>query len=279
MSTTPATRDPAAPPSYTPTITPLAADPAPAPGHEAAAREAAARELTARLDRLERRAPSGKDAWDVLQIVGSALIPVAIAAGGWFYSEASSRAQIENARQQHERDAEIAASEARVRQAGLLKDFLDALTGPDVAKQRVAIQAVLLALPQDGPKLVRELSQSSADSGVAQYARESLQDRRDVLIRQLFAPTSEERRAASAVLVEGWRDNPVMLGRLLAYARQHAGDANGLFNTLGVLTQVSAASLVARRPDVEAFLADAAASPVAGPQIRGLVGEVRARLR
>jgi hypothetical protein len=268
MSTTPAAREPAAPSPYAP---PAPAVPSPA---------AEPPDFADRVARLERSAKrSGKDAWDVVQIIGSALIPVAIAAGGWFYSEASSRAEIESASRQHDRDVEIAVAESRVRQAGLLKDFLDALTGPDPAKRRVAIQAVLLALPQDGPKLVRELTRSTDDPALAQYATSTLATRRDALIQQLFAATAEERIAASQALVEGWRDVPALLDRLLPYARANAGNANGIFNTLGVLTQMTPAALAQRRPQVEAALDEALAAPGAGPRIRALVAQVRARLR
>jgi hypothetical protein len=250
-------------------------------------------DLASRLERLEQRveaappatpappqrAKDGKDIWDVIQILGSALIPVAIAAGGWFYSEATSRAQIESSRQQHERNAEIATAEARVKQAGLLKDFMEALTGGDVAKRRVAIQAVLIALPKDGPNLVREFTQSTADSTAAAFARTALSQRCQALVERLFGPIAEDRIAASAALIDGWGESPVLLDKLLPYAQQHLDNANGVFNSLGVLAQVKPAVLESRHPAVDVFLDGAGRAPGAGDKIRGLITTVRVRMR
>jgi len=242
-------------------------------------------DLAERVERLERRADAApapsvkkKDPWDVVQILGGALIPVAIAAGGWFYSQATSRAQIENARQIHERDAEIAVAESRVKQAELVKDFLEALTGRDVAKQRVAIQAVLIALPEDGPRLVRELSVST-DSGVATFAGAALSDRCQALVERLFAADRDTRVNASQQLLDGWRDSPALLDKLLPYARRHLDDADGVYNSLGVLAQITPGLIARRRADVEAFVAEAERAPAAGDRIRALAAEVRARIR
>ncbi|HYW11101.1 MAG TPA: hypothetical protein VE871_04065 [Longimicrobium sp.] len=233
-------------------------------------------QLEKRLAKLE---TSRKDVWDILQIIGALLIPVAIAWGSWQYSTRSSQAQIANAQQSHDSDLAVARIEARVRQAGLVATFMEALAGEDSVKRNLAIKAVLVALPEDGPDLVRVVSASSTNTEVAQVARSALDARRDELIRRLYGANREDRVAASADLVHGWGSRPGMIPPLLEHGLQNLQNADGLFNTIGVLKQVDAAALQPNRDAVEAFLVQAERSPVTGGAIKRLIGEVRGRLR
>jgi hypothetical protein len=232
-------------------------------------------QLEKRLAKLE---TSRKDVWDILQIIGALLIPVTIAWGSWQYSRKSSEAQIANAQQSHASDLAVARIDARVRQAGLVATFMEALAGEDSVKRNLAIKAVLVALPEDGPELVRGVSASSTNTEVAQVARSALDARRDELIRRLYGANPEDRVAASADLLNGWGTRPGMIPPLLEHGRQNLQNADGLFNTIGVLKQVDVAALQPNRAAVEAFLIEAEQSRVTGQSIKGLIRDVRERL-
>jgi len=82
----------------------------------------------------------------------------------------------------------IARINTRVSQADILSHFLDALTGIDRAKQRVAIQAVLIALPEDGPRLVNELTTPAGNPQTKEVAETALSARLQELVSGLFDP-------------------------------------------------------------------------------------------
>lgn len=232
-------------------------------------------ELEKRVAQLESRP---KDPWDIAQAIGGLLLPAAIAYGGWYYSEAQSRAQIVSSQQMHERDVAVANVGARVNQASLVATFMEALTGDDPERRNLAIRAVLIALPEEGPDLVREVQVSTSDTSTARYAADALDTRRDVLIDRLFAPRGEDRIRASQDLLRGWGTRAAMVPALIRRARQEPTNANGLYNVLGVLVQMDAGALRAARADVEPFLGEAERAPAAGARIRALVQQVRSRL-
>ena len=99
-------------------------------------------ELEKEIDNLK---PKKKDIWDRFQIVGSILIPFAIAFVGWQYSISMKEAEIQSAtkltklqlefsKQQEIFDQEISLTNARVSQVGLVASFLESLLSTDKLK-------------------------------------------------------------------------------------------------------------------------------------------------
>ncbi len=87
-----------------------------------------------------------KDIWDMLQIIGGMLIPLAIAYAGWEYSAAMKEAEIESssttanlqlkfAEQKEISNQRISETNSRVSQAGLIASFLEPLLS-DVPKRQ-----------------------------------------------------------------------------------------------------------------------------------------------
>lgn len=50
----------------------------------------------------------------------------------------------------------VARINTRVRQANLVKSFMDALLSAEPRKRKLAIEAMLISLPEDGPRLAPE---------------------------------------------------------------------------------------------------------------------------
>ena len=122
-------------------------------------------------DEVKKLKNEKKDPWDVLQILGGLFIPAAIAFAGWQYSVAMKDAeiksstkiaklQIESSEQKAEFEQRISETNARVSQAGLVASFLKSLLSKEEAEQKLAIEAVLIALPAEGPRLVKLLKES-----------------------------------------------------------------------------------------------------------------------
>src|SRR5262245_10920957 len=108
--------------------------------------------LQARIAQLERKLGEGKrkDPWDKFQIVAALLIPAAIAFSGFQFSRASSSAQIESASRLAELNRSVQIMDARVKQATLVSSFMDQLLSTEPQRRRLAIRAVLIALPEEG---------------------------------------------------------------------------------------------------------------------------------
>jgi len=111
-----------------------------------------------------------KDHWDKLSIILSALIPLSIALVGGFFSYSFKHAESLNSASQ----IEIARINAKVEQAKLIGQFLESLTSKDESIRKIAIKAVLLALPQEGKEIVSVISQTDKSKDVKRFAEKQL---------------------------------------------------------------------------------------------------------
>jgi len=112
--------------------------------------------LQADLDKLRKKP---KDMWDRVQVLSALLVPLAIAFAGFVFSQSSKQAEIE-----------VAEKNAKVSQAQLIHTFLDPLTSEDSQKRKIAVEAVLMALPEDGPRLVSLVQSTDPDKSVREFA-------------------------------------------------------------------------------------------------------------
>lgn len=221
--------------------------------------------LEASLDKL-RAAP--KDRWDKASALAAVLLPIALAFLGYQFASSMKAAeigaeqrrsddQLSVARAAAQQQDAIARLNARVSQAEILAHFLDALTGADRAKQRVAIQAVLIALPEDGPRLIQELTEPATDQETKQVAVTALNARIEKLVAGLFDPSSAIRQSSYAQLTSGaWRTNSDVVTPLLTMGRASRDNENGLYNTVVTLKDLSRTVTQPRKVEIDAFCAE-----------------------
>lgn len=123
--------------------------------------------LIERIDTLEKEITDlknkKKDGWDKVQILSALLVPVAIAFAGYWFSRSTKEAEIE-----------IANTNAKVAQAKLVHSFTETLTSTDSVKRKIAIEAVSLALRDDGSRLVETIKRFDPDASVRAFASEKL---------------------------------------------------------------------------------------------------------
>jgi hypothetical protein len=234
--------------------------------------EARLSKIEGRLSKLEE---GKKDRWDKFQIIATLLIPASITWVGYYYSEAMKKAEIESSQHIAEQQDETAKISARVGQAQLVSSFMDALLSHDTQKQRLAIEAILIALPVEGPRLVAVVSQSSPNPEVRTFAENSLDQRRSQLIRSAFSDQKAVRIAATQDLVQGWRSDKDVVPQVLQAASQNPTNQDGIVNALVVLENVDKSSLTANAQKVNEFLNRVERT---GPVTREHVKRVRDRL-
>src|SRR6266498_2640219 len=169
-----------------------------------------------RVSELERQP---KDIWDKLQIVGTILIPFAIAFAGNIYARSMQNVELQSQDQRAQSEQQIATTNARVGQAGLVVSLIDSLLSSEPKRQRLAIEAVLVALPETGPSFVRIVSETDTDPGVRTFARNALSSRRVGLIAGLFADNAAQRIEAYNSLLSGWGSDSTIVPEVISYAR------------------------------------------------------------
>lgn len=199
--------------------------------------------------------PHRKDLWDRLTALATILVPAAIALAGHFIAQGLKEAEIKGKERQAEQASANAEANTKIAQAGLINTLMKSLTSPNPQERKLAVQAVLIALPEQGPLLARTVAQSDEDEAVQVAARSSLKQRADTLIRQLFADDAPTRVEAARELVQGWRSEGNAVGTLLDAAFQNSDNDNGIYNVAVVLAECAPAALATHREGVRQFIA------------------------
>jgi hypothetical protein len=166
------------------------------------------------------------------------------------------RVASENAR---ERELAIAEISARVAQASVIPPLIDGLLSNDVQRRKLAISAILIALPQDGPNLVREIGTEAEEKAVQDYAAGALKHRKKQLVANLYAEDADTRKTAARALVDGWRDDPELPALVVEQAHANPKDETGVYNSVVVLAGLSSKALESNRARVESFVSSASA--------------------
>lgn len=213
-----------------------------------------------RLRRLEKLAdnssPNRKDVWDILSVIGGLLIPVAIFAVGQQYASRMAQAAIKSEEARSAGSLSVSKVGARVSQASFLLSSVETLAGADGPKKRLAIQALLIAFPEDGERIVREVSETDSSPEIRQFALQSLSKQWESSIQRLFTADSlGKREAADKLLQEGRTDKTLVLALLESAQRalndpQTPGRDGGIYAILVVLSEVNPEALAPYEADL-----------------------------
>jgi hypothetical protein len=196
-------------------------------------------------------AANKKDVWDRLTALATILIPAAIALAGHFVAQGLKQAEISSEEKRAEQSRVIAETNTKIAQASLINAMMKSLTSSNPQERKLAVEAVLIALPDQGPVLVRTIAQSDEDKTVQAAARNSLEQRVGTLIRELFAADARSRMSAAQDLIQGWRNEPNVVLALVEFASRNKDNANGVYNTVVVLNEFSPPAL---QPHKQAIL-------------------------
>jgi hypothetical protein len=219
--------------------------------------------------------PPTKDAWDRITSLATILIPGAIALAGHFIGQGIKEAEISSQEKRAAQDRTLARENMRIAQAGLINTLMKSLTSQNAQERKLAVQAVLIALPDEGPTLARTVAQTDEDRNVQAAAKASIDQRLDSLMQEMFSADAPTRKAAAQQLVQGWRTDSSAAQAIIAFAMAHATNENGIYNTVVVLADFSAAALSQNRSQVVAF---AELAKKSGPNTAARVGPLLSRI-
>lgn len=175
-------------------------------------------------------------------------------------------------------DAEIASIklQQRVEKAKVITAFFADLAGADDRRRKLAIQAILIALPEEAPKVVMVIESFEKDTGTGQgkdaiVARDALEGVRAKLVEDLFSNIKAVRLEALTALRGGWLDDSRLVDLLLNKAtadlneqinvRKKAGGKRaeatpGLYNIVSFLGSVRVPSDPDQKKRIRKFLLD-----------------------
>jgi hypothetical protein len=194
-----------------------------------------------------------KDRWDKMQILIGLLIPIAVVYAGNRYAQSMKSAELQTQETIAEQQHDVAEVNARVGQVAIISSFFDALLSDDPSRKKLATEAILIALPKEGPRLVKAVSQIDTSEVVRNFAVDALSNRRSDLVAQLFSESSVTRQEGYSALISGWGDDSSLIPELLQYARDDSTNLNGVFNTLVLLSHMQKQALVPHQEDIRVF--------------------------
>jgi hypothetical protein len=222
------------------------------------------------------------NAWTRFDIAAKAFaavgLPVIIGLLGYWHNETE--------RESNRRDLAFRDSVAALeRQADRLTGLVEHLSSDNARRRLIAIRiaeqlSLRNQLPSEILPVLADIAQSGADSseraaaGGAAAIATGGESRRAELFRRLFSTDAAERIPASEALVRTWSGDAGMIPALLEYASAHLDNGNGVFNTLGVLTQICPGGTRPHRAAIESFLRAVRGSPARGPRIDALAARV-----
>lgn len=199
----------------------------------------------------------GKDGWDKFALACSALIPIAIAGVGGYYSYQAQNTAIKVAEVRAEADGKVrqaqTLAESRLKQAELVSKFFEPLMGEDPRRSEFAVQALLVAAPDYGPTLVRVVARDIKAPTEAAYASDALVERRDVLIRQMFSGDARQRLEAYRQLLGSWGNDELLIPAVIAYGSGNTSNGDGIYNALVLLSHMQRDTIQKRKEDIITF--------------------------
>jgi hypothetical protein len=179
-----------------------------------------------------------------------------VAAGGWVVTDMMKRMDVTAAQRQIVMQENTSRMSTRVSQAQLVSTFLNPLLGNDPDAQKLAIKALLIALPEEGPDLVQTLSSTTDNTEIQQFAQAALDDGRSNLVDELFSTDDELRSGAQVELSHGWVRDPQLVSDLLTAAQQNADNIPAINAAISVLYSMDVDLLAQHQTDIETLVSN-----------------------
>ncbi|MHA4811480.1 hypothetical protein ACX0G9_25495 [Flavitalea flava] len=183
-----------------------------------------------------------RDFWDIVQILGTALIPAAIALAGFFYSKAQQDATQKNNEIKIQSDIAVANINTSIAQAQLLSTFMESLVSKDTLRQSIAMNAILIGAPVQGKVIVDLLTRSKVTNDGQRQAIDALSGRRTELITSLYSDNAGIRINSANQLINSWLKDSSTIKEMVGFMNTGLQSpfylkdpGNGLYNCIVVL--------------------------------------------
>lgn len=188
-----------------------------------------------------------------IKIISVALIPLAVALAGHLFGRQLKDAEIESAanRSAAELDFQKLKNQSTEKQqkAELILKFVSELSSTDPVRKQIALQAINIALPDEGPRFVNIIMKSDADPTVQEKAKEIYAESSQKLIDSVFSKDKQQRIQATETLINGYSNNTDVYKRIIEKAKTDSNE-DGIFNTTLILANANQKNLQVLSPEL-----------------------------
>ncbi len=200
------------------------------------------KDIHERLEKIEKQiSDKRKNSWGKIEFLTPALIPLAIAFVGWYYTNQNNENQLLLQQKNIENQQQIALINSTVGQSSLIKDFIPHLNSKDTSERNIAMIAILYAAPAPGKDII-DIIANSANDQAREFANNALVNKRNDLLYNLFSHTKHDRLIAANEIISNWSSEPNMMNEMIQMATHclgHRDDLidceNGTYNVIVLL--------------------------------------------
>ena len=185
-----------------------------------------------------------KDMWDKLKILSSILIPIAIAYAGHVFALMQHRAELQIQKNQFDHQRQVSITNSKVGQVNLVSSFFEALLSDSPKRKKLAIQSILIALPEEGPQLVKVVSESDEEDDLKEFAYKSLENKRSQLVEGLFSEDKSIRLSSYQEIMTGWKSDQEIVITIIDYGERNLSNKDGIYNALVTLSHLNKSTLL-----------------------------------
>jgi len=223
----------------------------------------ALKEAIGKLERTGSNKDPQKKREFLVNLVSSILLPLTIALSGYWFSQAIKTQELKaNAREARARDSlenihyqeqlKLSLQSQRLENYKFITPLLEILLSPDPKRRTYATSVILEIMPEEGPQLLN-IAKSSDPANSAEYEK-TLVSKQAILVANLFADDASVRTSSANDIMVNWYKTSDIVQVLLDYANAHLENANGIFNTVVVLQNMSGRVLKVNKPKIQQFL-------------------------
>ena len=202
-----------------------------------------------------------KEFW--VNLVSSILVPLAITASGYLFSQAIKTQELDRTQRdvkvrdsvdnlRYQEQLKISLQTQRLENYKFIMPLLDILTSANPNRRVFATRIILQIVPDEGPQLLNIAKET--DPGQAGAYQATLDKKRQLLIANIFSSEQPVRTANANELMVNWYKSADIVKPLLDYARANKNNGDGLFNTLIILQNMSEQVLKITKMDIQSFL-------------------------
>jgi len=194
-----------------------------------------------------------------ISLISTIVLPLAIAASGYWFSQAIKTQELNQAHQHDALDSlnnqdqlQVSLKNQRLETYKFVSPFLDAILNGDAKKRLLATKVITSVMPDEGPQLLNALIAADPDNS-KQY-QQQLDDKQLDLIKNLFSDNALTRTSSANDIMVNWYKTPSMAYKLTLYASSHMDNANGIYNSVAVLQNMHGSVLKVQKDSIQSFL-------------------------
>lgn len=182
-----------------------------------------------------------------MKLASVILVPLSIAVGGHFFGLQLKNAELESLEQrfvqEHKLEIEKQKTQWRITKSEMVYKFMDALSSEEELKRKIAIEAIMIALPEDGPRIVQVVAKEDPNEAVQAAASQLIDTKMQKLLNDMFHDDKEVRVWATESATSAWINHQGFMKLLLEKSINELENTNGVWNALVFLESCGAVEL------------------------------------